>query len=217
MKGIKMSWIEKDNYWILKTEQRSPLWFKARLGRCTSSIISACIGRNKYKTPQEALKEIKGECTIFCNSAMKHGIKYEDEARRIYQEHKNISVEQIGLAVPKWNKYIGCSTDGLVGDDGMIEIKCPVRFYKNLTQMEKTKEYEKLIDINHYIQMQCGLAVLDRKWCDYVIYYPEITKIYIFRVYFNKIFWDSVHDELQKFIKENKIDKIEVLLPSNSN
>jgi exodeoxyribonuclease (lambda-induced) len=213
-----MHWIEKEKYWILDTEQRTDLWYRVRFGRCTSSIISACIGRSKYKTPEQALREIKGE-NIPCNYAMSHGIKYESEARAIYEMLKGTKVTQIGFAIPKWNYYIGCSTDGLVEDKGMIEIKCPLKYYESLEKLKtnsksKYNDIKDFIDESHYIQMQCGLAVLDREWCDYVVYYPRRKRIFTFTIPFDKEYWNSVYAEIINFIKNNNIDKLDnIIMP----
>jgi exodeoxyribonuclease (lambda-induced) len=212
------SWIEKEKYWILNVDQRSDIWYKVRIGRCTSSIISACIGRNRYKTPEQALREIKGEI-IPCNRAMLHGIRYEGEARMLYEVMRGTKISQIGFAIPKWNYYIGCSTDGLVGDNGIIEIKCPVKRYRSLDILKyrmngKNCNIRDFIDESHYIQMQCGMAILDREWCDYIVYYHGDEEIIIHRVPFDKQYWDCIYSEIASFIKNNAIDKLDnIIMP----
>lgn len=210
-------WIEKETYWILNTEQRSPLWYKARYGRCTTSLLSACLNECSYlrnTSVFDLIKEIKGELKQQQTLAMKHGIFYEDKARKIYEKLTKNKAIQIGLAVPKWNIHLATSTDGIIGEEGILEIKCPLKYYKELEFLEVKNDFRNFINKSHYLQMQGGMAILNRKWCDYVVYYPKYKKIFIYRVPFDQEYWNSKYERIKKFISDNRIDQIEVMMPN---
>jgi len=211
-----MNWIEKSSFWILQVQQRSQEWQKARYGRCTSSLFSACIGENRYTTPDEALKQIKQEIKVEITPAMQRGIDLEPEARSIYEETTGRKVYEIGLAVPKWNLNLAASTDGLVGEDGIIEIKCPTRYYSNLELLRTSKNFRDLIDPSHYLQMQGGMAILKRQWCHYIVYYKEYNKIFIIEVPFDEEYWNEKYKKLKQFIESSGLNKLQILLPDSA-
>jgi putative phage-type endonuclease len=211
-----MNWIEKENFWILNVRQRSKEWYRARYGRCTSSLFSACIGEDCYLTPDLALKQIKQEVIIQPTFAMQRGIRLEPIARSIYEKNFRVKVEEIGLAIPKWNLNLAASTDGLVGNEGIIEIKCPVRYYKSLELLRNNKNFRELINPAHYLQMQGGMAILERQWCDYIIYYEELKKIFIYRIPFDREYWNEKYKFLKQFIEKSQLDKLDILLPTTN-
>jgi len=111
------------------------------------------------------------------NYAMEHGNEYEPYAREIYERDNKLPVIQVGGIESDGLWY---SPDGLVGDDGLIEIKCPqptnhIRF---LLDGEIDKKY--------ITQMQFGLMVSGRKWCDFISFHPDFPdalKIKAVRIY----------------------------------
>lgn len=210
-----MNWSEKETFWILQVKQRSNEWYRARYGRCTTSLFSACIGESPYMTPDKALRVIKQEEEPEMNFAMQQGINLEPEARRQYENVRRTTVQEIGLAVPKWNVYIAASTDGLVDEDGIIEIKCPVKYHRNLELLRNSTDFKGLIDPVHYLQMQGGMAILNRQWCDYIVYYKDRKKMFIYRVPFDQEYWNEKYQKIKQFIESERIDKLQVLLPNN--
>jgi len=132
-------------------------------------------------------------------------------------------VEEVGLVVPKWNFHLGSSVDGIVkGEKGIVEIKCPKKMYGPLTDHEKqlsfgcepeSRYYHKHIWESHYAQMQGGMAILDREWCDYVVYSTTDCKVYKERILFNKEYWENkLYPSLQSFLHTNLFPLLENII-----
>jgi putative phage-type endonuclease len=107
---------------------------------------------------------------VYVNDAMKHGIRYEPEARQKYEDVTGNLVELCGLAMHDTIPHLGASPDGLVGDDGCIEIKCP-----SLTTFLQYKLDGCVVE-QYKPQMLLQLAVCQRKWCDFVAYHPYLPE-----------------------------------------
>lgn len=118
----------------------------------------------------------------FVTWKMRQGQEREPFARRAYEARTGALVEESGLALTDDSAF-GYSTDGFIGDDGMIEIKCPGTpdVVGNVWEDPKTAEREYIDQING------GLWITGRKWCDLVVYYPELSPVgkdlFIKRIY----------------------------------
>ena len=160
-------------------EQRTEEWFNARLGKVTASRLNDILstiktGESSYKRNyriQLVTERLTGKPTqIFVNSAMQHGIDTEDEAKSAYIFDYN-AVEDIGFVDHPSIDMSGASPDGLVGDEGMIEIKCPqpTTHTETLLSQKIPKKYE--------AQMLWQLACMpNRKWVDFVSYCPSFPQ-----------------------------------------
>ena len=176
-------------------EQGSPEWFAQRLGRITASNFGALMTLPRSKKDREAglisetartylIKKVSevltGMSKEFTTQSMEWGSETEDEARKIYELENMVEVKQIGFAILESNPIVGGSPDGLVGDDGIIEIKCPDSntFTGYLLGDSIVKGY--------MAQIQGNLWILDRLWCDFIVYDPRVIKedlrIHIMRV-----------------------------------
>lgn len=165
---------------IFNVEQGSEEWLALRVGVITAS---AAYGLN-YKSMRETYKNkliaerlTEEPIRIFTNEAMQWGIDKEDEARERYIAETGNTVEQVGFG--KVSKWVGCSPDGLVGDKGMIEIKCPTTHnYVAQCLNGPKKEYIQ--------QMQFQMWIFDREWNDFVLFDPRVKQtsgqIYIRRI-----------------------------------
>jgi hypothetical protein len=168
-------------------EQNSEEWHELRLGRLTASKASSLLVKGKdngigagmksyiYK---KAAERITGQAIeMSTNAAMQRGHDLEPIAREVYQEETYNTVDQVGFI--SLNQYIGFSPDGLVDQDGGVEIKCPM-------QDEYMKMLDNPTDIpkDHFAQMQFGMWVSGRSWWDYVRYHPLFgeKKLMIHRV-----------------------------------
>jgi hypothetical protein len=109
---------------------------------------------------------------------MQWGIDQEDHARAAYQIHALCTVEEVGfLEHPRL--FAGASPDGLIGDDGMVEIKCPNQSTHGETLLTGR------IDDKYHKQMQFQLACSGRSWCDFVSFdprFPEPMRLWVKRV-----------------------------------
>ena len=180
-------------------EQGSPEWFEIRVGKVTASHAQA-IGNNG-KGLDTYLLEVVSEMFSsaqkdqYSNEHTERGNELEPLARSMYELQENVEVEEIGFA--EYNDFVGCSPDGLVGDDGMIEIKCPDdKTYFNLLMNEK-------IDNAYIWQCQMNMLILERKWCDLVFYNPNFEKsMKIFRLKPDKEMFSRLKEGFAKAEKE---------------
>ena len=152
-------------------EQRTEEWFAARLGKVTASKIADVMAKTKTgygatrtKYMDQLLDEIvTGQPTSgFTNAAMQHGIDTEPKARAAYELITGNEVVEVGFVDHPTILQAGASPDGLVGDDGMLEIKCPN------TSTHRSFLVSGKIDRRYMLQMQWQMACCDRQWCDFV-------------------------------------------------
>lgn len=159
--------------------QGSDEWHKLRSTRFTASNFPKLFMKDTTKTYQNLINEIvfarlTGEVEEnYQNEHMRRGIELEPEAIESYELLTFNKVNRIGFI--ELDEWVGCSPDGLVGNNGMIQIKCP----KASTLMDY---YERDIDKDYLIQMQGELYVSGREWNDYYVYHPKLKPI-LKRVY----------------------------------
>ena len=148
-------------------EQRSEEWFRVRLGIVTASHFSKVLnkgsGRKTYM--MKLLAEINtGEPEIdYHNKYMENGTETEPSARKYYESLKKVKVEQVGFV--KLGE-IGASPDSLVGDDGGLEIKCP------LPSTHLGYIIDKKLPTIYIPQIQGNMLVTGRKWWDFLSFNP---------------------------------------------
>lgn len=183
--------------------QNSPEWQQLRLGIPTSSnfdkIIQADGKPSKQRTKymyKLAGERISGVAENgYTNAAMERGKELEAEARKLYEFQTGQTVQQVGFCYYDECKLFGASPDGLVGKEGILEIKCPII----------TTHVGYLVDnvfpMDYWQQVQGQLYVTGAKWCDFMSYYPKL-KPFIIRVCLNDEFITRLAGELQTFCAE---------------
>jgi hypothetical protein len=119
-----------------------------------------------YQLAAEAISDMRQES--FTNEYMEWGTETEPQARDTYEFVSGNSVEQVTFIRLDGDMKIGCSPDGLVGDDGMVEFKCP----KTTTQIETFLSAK--MPTGHKAQVQGQLWISDRQWTDFVSFDPRI-------------------------------------------
>lgn len=166
---------------IHNCEQRSPEWFKLHKERMTASHATA-IG-NMGKGLETYCKKIVYESIStkeedgFKTKDTERGNELEPIARNIYEMKTGNKVMEVGFI--ERDEFVGCSPDGLVGEDGGTEIKCP-----------DDKEYfeylllgREAISSDYHWQVQMNLLVTDRKWWNLIIYNPNFkNSIQIYKI-----------------------------------
>ena len=185
-------------------EQGTPEWFKERIGSIGGSSISSVIAGGKGTMRKNLLYRLSGEILSgqkyegYSNSHMERGVELEAEARNLYEMITDVSVLQVGLV--KENEFKHYSPDGLVSDEGIIEIKCVIPSVQIETIITEK------IPGQYYKQMQWGLSICQRAWVDYVSYSPLVTDkpIWIKRCSPDNELIDSLHEGADKFIEELK-------------
>ncbi len=145
---------------LLQLEQRGPEWFTARTGKITASLAAACLGKDPKHGPLSAYNQITGKTVRAVNPAMQYGIDNEGKGRASYEIATGNLVMETGLWVHDDEPWLAASPDGLVGDSGLVEIKCPA------TVPEAVSE-------THEIQMRIQMACCNRWWCDYYAWTEE--------------------------------------------
>jgi putative phage-type endonuclease len=153
--------------------------------RFTASEIFCLTGENRYKSRDKYFKEALGIIprTFTGNTHTQRGQRLEPAIREMYEAKTNTKVEEVGFVVPRWCPFIGVSPDGLT-DEGSIEIKSPVRVWKELID-------EGVVKGEHYAQMQMAMIICDRPWCDYIVY-SELDNQYVQkRVPRDQPYWDE--------------------------
>lgn len=189
-------------------EQRSDEWFEARLGKVTASKIAdvmstlktgkEAITRKNYRIQLVSERLTNKKADSFINDAMRIGIEREDDARTTYI-FKHNDVEEIGFVDHPTIPMTGASPDGLVGDDGLIEIKCPLTTTHTDTLISG-KAPSKYIP-----QMQWQMACTGRKWCDFVSFnpdFPENLQLFVVRVERDDTLIQELEDGVKKFLSE---------------
>lgn len=161
----------------MQIEQRSPEWFAVRCGRVTASRVADIVATTKtgYSASRanyaaQLVTERLTGCVAesFSNGAMQWGTEKEPEAREAYAFERNVTVAELGFAIHPKIMLSGASPDGMVDDEGMVEIKCP----NSATHIE-TLLSEKVAG-KYYDQIQWQMACTGRAWCDYVSYDPRL-------------------------------------------
>ena len=159
--------------------QGSPEWFAARLGKVTASKVADVIARTKSGpaasranyAAQLICERLTGEAAeSFSNAAMQWGTDQEPFAREAYEFRAGVFVDQVGFIVHPRITDAGASPDGMVGADGMVEIKCP-NTATHLDTLDSGKPAGKYIT-----QMQWQMACTDRAWCDFVSFDPRLPE-----------------------------------------
>ena len=157
--------------------QRSEEWFKSRRGKITASNLGALLGLVSFCKRQTAYDRIMGTDSATSKSiACEWGIQNEDNGIMHYMSTTANSVSTTGLHVHPHINWLAGSPDGLVGSEGMIEVKCPYWPKRNTSS-----RVHKTIPVYYYVQMNALLEIMDRQWCDYICWCPEGAVIY--RVY----------------------------------
>ena len=176
---------------IKEIEQQSPEWFEIRKGKMTAShaqaIGNAGKGLETYVYDLVAEEYSSAEKEHFTNEHTERGNELEATARGIYELENNVDVEQVTFI--EYNEYVGCSPDGLIGEDGLIEIKSPsdTEYLKYLIFGESQ------IDTKYIWQCQMQMLVTGRKWNDLVIYNPNFKKsMLVFRIEPDKEMFDKL-------------------------
>ena len=189
-------------------EQGSDSWFQVRIGKVTASRVADVIAKTKtgYSATRdnymaqlvcERLTGQKGES--FSNAAMQHGTDTEPLARAAYEALRDVLVDEVGFVPHPSIIMAGASPDGLVGDDGLLEIKCP----NTATHIETLLSQS--VPGKYNTQMQFQMACTGRQWCDFASFdnrLPNELQLFVKRVPRDNDFIKQMEDEVVKFLNE---------------
>lgn len=157
--------------------QGSAEWLALRAGKLTGSRFADLMATTKSGPSTSranlivtvALERLTGEPeSTYQNDAMRRGSELEPLARGAYEAHTGELVDQVAFIVHPRLPYVGISPDGLVGDEGLLEIKCPSAQAKHLYALRNGAHAQE-----YRWQVQGQLWVAERQWCDVVSYDPR--------------------------------------------
>ena len=189
-------------------EQGTHEWFEARYGNATASRIVDIMAKTKsgysasranYMAQLVCERMTGSSGNDFTSAAMQHGIDTEPLARSEYEAVTGVLVEQASYYPHPTIDRSGASPDGLIGEDGLLEIKCP-----NSATHIKTLLGSKL-DRKYFLQMQWQMACTERQWCDFVSYDPRMgegLQYYCERVERDDKLIEEISVEVQTFLIE---------------
>ena len=169
-------------------KQRSNEWFEARKGKLTASNFGAALGISPYKSRNKLFKEMRGDSEPFKGNEMTaYGQEMEPVAIDDYECETGNLVQEVGFILHPDNSMIGASPDGLIGDNGSIEVKCPWK-------------QEVYGGIPPFYAAQCYgvMACCERKWCDFYCWTPIDTELT--RIDFSEDVWAKMYEHLELFL-----------------
>jgi putative phage-type endonuclease len=197
----------------MSDEQRTDAWFADRLGKVTASRLADVLAKTKtgysasrtnYMTQLVLERITQTKAESYSNSAMQWGTEQEPFARAAYEAHTGQMVEEVGFIPHPDIEAAGASPDGLVGNDGMVEIKCP----SSSTALEcwlTQSQGGNPVDAKYYAQMQWQMRCAARSWCDYVVFDPRMpakAQLFIYRVERDDAWLKVAEVEVLKFLAE---------------
>lgn len=168
--------------------QGTPEWFAARLGRVTASRVADVVAKTKSGpaasranyAAQLIAERLTGTAPEgFTNAAMQWGTAMEPDARAAYEFRYDKEVVEVGFVGHPTIAMSGASPDGLIGDDGLVEIKCP----NTATHIDTL--LGQAVPGKYIIQVQWQMACTGRAWCDFVSFdprMPESMSLFVQRV-----------------------------------
>jgi putative phage-type endonuclease len=200
-------------------EQRTTEWHTARLGKVTASRVADVIAKTKtgYGASRANLmadlivERLTGQpASTFTNAHMEWGTEQEPHARAAYSARTGELVEEVGFIDHPRIVNSGASPDGLVGDDGLVEFKCPA----TSTMLDTLLAGE--VPSKYIPQMQWQMACTNRAWCDFVSYdprLPEHLRMFVKRVERDDKYITTLEGEVKTFLAElnEKLEKLQEL------
>lgn len=161
--------------------QGSPEWFAIRKGKMSGSHAQCIAAQGKgletYIYEILAEKYSSAQKEHFTNEHTERGIELEHEARSLFELETGKTVEQVGFV--EYNDFSGCSPDGLLDNDGIVEIKC----HSDVVHLKFILNSISEIDSKYEWQMQMNMLVTGRSYCLYIAYNPNFERsLLIFRI-----------------------------------
>lgn len=195
-------------------EQRSDQWHAARCGSLGASQIADAISKSKdgkafgstsanlrAKLVVERLTGVQEDS--FKNAAMQHGIDSEEAARLAYEARTGSFVTEVGLYKHPFLDGTHASPDGLVGEDGLVEIKCP----NSATHIDTLRTGK--VPTKYVYQMQWQMRCTDRQWCDFVSWdgrLPENLRLFVKRTHRDAEMLAKLEADVKLFLDGVKAD-----------
>jgi len=185
-------------------EQRSPEWYSARKHRITASAVGGILGLSPFQKPSDVMRRMINEYKGFPNEftgnvATEWGVFNERGAIQQYELKTGNRVQQCGFFA--YEDWLGCSPDGLIENNGMIEVKCPFGLRAAIEPKFKTAQQQ----THYYAQIQLQMYVMGRTWCDFYQWAPHGESLET--VKYDKPFMDTTLKPLRMFYDQYLIER----------
>ena len=194
---------------IHDVEQGTPEWLMLRSGLPTASNFSKMVTSTGKLSKSIDDYALSLACDLFAkkpldewlgNQWTDRGTELEPDARSMYEFQKDCTVAEVGFIT---NDGWGCSPDGLIDDDGMVEFKC----LKAENHVKTILDYNRTgnIPTKYIAQVQGQILIAERQYCDLVFYHPDLP-IKIIRIVPNSTIINGLLEAQAKVT--NKRDEI---------
>jgi putative phage-type endonuclease len=186
---------------ILTDEQGSPEWLASRLGRPSASNFGRLVtGNGKPSSSAESyINEMIAERLtgrskpFYTNEHMERGNALEPEAREAYEFITDLEVVETGFILHDSEEF-GCSPDGLVAEQGGLEIKCPSDSV-HVSYLRAGK-----VPSKYYQQVQGCLWITGREWWDFMSYHPEMPHLLV-RAHRNEKYIEAMAEQVEAAVE----------------
>jgi hypothetical protein len=185
-------------------------WYKARAGRVTGSQAFRFLGGSAAQKTYlyELIEEVAiGYSRNFQSFEMEYGLKMEPVAISLYQLlHSNVEPSYFVIQ----GRYKGCTPDGFIHDDGIIEVKCPTRVANHIKYIEEGP------DKKHYQQMMFNMYICEKSYCDFISYCDKVSpekRLHVQRIEYDVEFIEDMTEKLDAFV--NKLNTMMLKYISN--
>ncbi|WP_050879634.1 lambda exonuclease family protein [Candidatus Williamhamiltonella defendens] len=189
-------------------QQRTPDWFEARCGKVTASRLGDLMAKTRVG---HAASRARYQAELICErltgqreegfvtAAMRRGMELEPEALDLYRLYSGNEVKEVGLIAHPALPDFAASPDGLVHQEGLLEIKCPNAW----THLELIKTGQ--MKTPWRLQMQAQMMCTGRAWCDFVSYdnrFPPELAYFQTRVSFDPLLNEDIEQAVRTFLNE---------------
>lgn len=188
--------------YLTDIEQGTPEWQACRIGIPTASRFDCIVTPARAELSKQSdgyLRELLAEwlsgrvAESYTSGWMQRGNETEPEAREYYAFVRDLDVARVGFVYGNESRMFGCSPDGLVGDDGMIEIKSPAP----KTQIGYLLDRQ--LPLDYKAQVQGSLMVTGRTWCDFLSYCPGLPPL-LLRIERDDKYIEKLREGIDSFI-----------------
>ena len=187
---------------ILEAEQGTQEWLDARCGRPSASQFHKLITSSGKPSTQAdgyiysmIAERLMGYSEpVYVTDAMQRGTDLEPEAREFYEFISDVKVQEVGFILDNSGEF-GCSPDGLIGEEGGLEIKCPA------SHNHVAWSIKGACPAKHYAQVQGCMYITGRKWWDFMSYHPDM-KPFIVRVERDEEFITNLAEQILLAVTE---------------
>jgi hypothetical protein len=200
-------------------QSENTTWVETRKNILTASKVYRIVQKKSSTSASAIVKDILfPQCDTkrknYLNDPRAYGLHYENEARKCYEKITNTAVLDCGIFLDVPTGLLGASPDGLIGSDGLLELKCPfsARYHTNIADAisndcipylkQSVDKLQLVRNSNYYFQIIFQLGITERSYCDFFVYIPNGTpgqNYYCERIFPNKTLWKLLKCEMEKF------------------